>query len=128
MTSRVAVTGATGFIGWHVCERLRDAGWSVVGVVRADSRRALPIGVERAPSDLHVAGLARACAGTSAIVHAAGITSARTFADYRRVNVEGTRAVAEAARALGAKLVHISSLTAGGPAPASRPRLEAAVC
>jgi nucleoside-diphosphate-sugar epimerase len=36
-----------------------------------------------------------------------------------------TRAVAEAAHAAGARLVHVSSLAAAGPAPASAPRSEA---
>ena len=122
--ARVAVTGATGFIGWHVCERLRDAGWQVVGVVRPESHKPLPLGVQRAPANLEPAALTGACAHALAIVHAAGVTKARSAHEYRRVNVEGTRAVVEAARELGARMVHVSSLTAAGPAPADRPRTE----
>jgi dihydroflavonol-4-reductase len=125
MADRVAVTGATGFIGWHTCERLRDAGWNVAAVVRPESRKPLPAGIERTQANLEAAELTRACAHASAIVHAAGITRARSAAEYHRVNVEGTRAVAEAARALDARLVHVSSLTAAGPASADRPKTEA---
>jgi len=124
MRDRVAVTGATGFIGWHLCERLRDAGWNVVAIVRPDSPKPLPEGVERAPAILEAEAMRRACRGASTIVHAAGLTSARSADDYARVNVEGTRAAAEAARALGARLLHISSLNAGGPAPVDQPRDE----
>jgi nucleoside-diphosphate-sugar epimerase len=124
MTDRVAVTGATGFIGWHACAQLRDTGWKVVAIVRPDSQKPLPEGVERVPAVLEAATLKRACAGVSTIVHAAGITSARSAQQYARVNVDGTQAAAEAARALDARLVHISSLTAGGPASADKPRDE----
>jgi nucleoside-diphosphate-sugar epimerase len=124
VSGRAAVTGASGFIGWHVCERLRDTGWTVVGVVRPGSARPLPAGVERATAPLESGALGRACAGASAIVHAAGLTRSASETEYRRVNVEGTRAVAEAAQALDARLIHISSLAAAGPAPADRPRTE----
>jgi nucleoside-diphosphate-sugar epimerase len=40
------------------------------------------------------------------------------------VNAGGTRAVALAARAAGARLVYVSSLAAAGPAPPSSPRSE----
>ncbi len=43
---------------------------------------------------------------------------------YAAVNVEGTRAVAQAAAAAGARLVHVSSLAAAGPASAAAPRSE----
>ena len=124
MSGRVAVTGATGFIGWHVCERLRDAGWSVAAIVRPESRKPLPNGVERISADLDSSALRLACRHAGTIVHVAGITRARSDGEYHRVNVEGTRAVAEAARALNARMVHISSLTAAGPAAAGLPRTE----
>jgi nucleoside-diphosphate-sugar epimerase len=125
MTGRAAVTGATGFIGWHVCERLRDAGWHVVGVVRPESwEKPLPTHVERACAALETEALTRACSEVSVIIHAAGITQAQSSEEYHRVNVAGTRAVALAAHTLKARLVHISSLTAAGPAPVDRPRTE----
>lgn len=125
MADRVAVTGPTGFIGWHVCEAFRDAGWNVVAVVRPESRKPLPAGVERVAANLEAAALTRTFGHASAIVHLAGIMRASSIGEYRRVNVEGTREVAEAARALGARMIHVSSLTVAGPAPADRPKTEA---
>src|SRR5581483_7647923 len=125
---RVAVTGATGFIGWHACERLRDAGWTVVAIARPGGRAARPPGVELATAPLEAGALCRACEGAAAIVHAAGVIRAASDAEYRRVNVEGARAAAEAARSLGARLVHISSLTAAGPACLARPEREDDPC
>jgi nucleoside-diphosphate-sugar epimerase len=125
MTARAAVTGATGFIGWHVCERLRDAGWHVAAVVRPEStKKSVPAKVERLCAPLETDALARACSDVSVIIHAAGITRAQSSEEYHRVNVAGTRAVALAAHTLKARLVHISSLTAAGPAPVDRPRTE----
>jgi nucleoside-diphosphate-sugar epimerase len=123
MRGRVAVTGATGFIGWHVCERLRDAGWPVIATVRPGSRKAVPQGVERVEAGLDAKALGSRWLRAELIVHAAGIVPA----EYGAVNVEGTRAVVEAALALGARVVHVSSLTAAGPAPAEHPRVEADV-
>lgn len=125
MSGRVAVTGATGFIGWHVCERLRDEGWTVTAVVRPEGHKALPDGIARLPAALEPGALRRAFSGADAVVHAAGITRARSTAEYRRVNVETTRAVADAARLCDAHLVHVSSLTAAGPASPEHPRTEA---
>jgi nucleoside-diphosphate-sugar epimerase len=62
--------------------------------------------------------LAAGCRGCDAIVHLAALTHARTEAEYRRVNVEGTRALLEAARAAAPtprRVVYLSSLAAAGP-------------
>ena len=110
MTRRIAVTGARGFIGGHVTDHLAARGDAVTTVV------------VRAPCD-HAA-LVEAFGGADAVVHLAGVVSAVREDTFITGNVEVTRAVAAAARAAGARLVHISSLAAAGPAPASAPRNE----
>ena len=40
------VTGATGYVGGHLCRQLREAGWRVTGLVRAGREAAVPGGVE----------------------------------------------------------------------------------
>jgi len=105
---RIAVTGATGFIGRHLVAHLTSRGDEVVQVGRP---------LERKP-------LAAAFRGADTVVHLAGVVSTTRDEEYVEVNVEGTRAVAEAARESGARLVHVSSLAAAGPAPPQAPRTE----
>jgi dihydroflavonol-4-reductase len=120
----VAVTGATGFIGRHVTADLVARGIDVRTVVRPGSTHEVPGGatIIRAPLDARALG--EAFAGVDAIVHLAGLVSALDPKDYSAVNVRGTQEVARAAAAAGARLVHISSLAAAGPAPATAPRTE----
>ena len=76
----------------------------------------------RAP--LEASALEAAFRGAEVVVHLAGVPSAVRPQTYTEVNVEGVRAVATAARQAGARLIHISSLAAAGPAPARAPRHE----
>jgi len=125
MTTRsVAVTGATGFIGRHLVAHFVAAGVDVRAVVRPESVRALPRGVTIVRAPLVANRLGDAFAGVDAVVHLAGVTRATRAEVYEKVNVHGTRAVADAARASGARLIHISSLAAVGSASPVAPRRE----
>jgi nucleoside-diphosphate-sugar epimerase len=124
MTRVVAVTGATGFIGRHVCADLIARGRTVRAIVRPESPRPVPPGVEGLRTPLSAAALRAAFAGADAVVHLAGVVSTAHDADFAKVNVEGTRAVADAARDARIPLVHMSSLAASGPATADAPRRE----
>lgn len=60
-----------------------------------------------------------------AVFHLAGLTSAPDRSTFFRFNSEGTRNLAEAARAAGVKrFIYVSSLAAGGPAVGLAPRTE----
>ncbi len=123
----MAVTGATGFIGRHVVTRLAGDGIDVRAVVRRRQPAPghdFPSGVDIVAAALETNALTDAFRGIDAVVHLAGVVSAVREDEYTTVNVEGTRAVATAARAVRARLVHVSSLAAAGPAPAARPRSE----
>ncbi len=124
MSRRVAVTGATGFIGGHLTERLVTRGDDVRAVVRPGSPRPAAAGAAVFHAALDTSALREAFEGVEAVVHLAGVVSTTREGEYSIVNVGGTRAVAEAARAAGARLIHVSSLAAAGPAPPSRPRAE----
>jgi nucleoside-diphosphate-sugar epimerase len=120
----IAVTGATGFIGRHVAAALLARGDRVRAIVRPDSPRAAPPGVEVWSVPLTTSALETAFAVCDTVVHLAGLVAAQRDSEYVAVNVDATRAVALAARAANARLVHVSSLAAAGPAGESRPRSE----
>lgn len=120
----VSLTGATGFVGWHLAEVFRDQGWQVRAVVRPGGGRALPPGVEPRGAGLEGALLARAFDGSELVVHCAGLIRARNDAAFDAVNVDGTRAVIDACNTIGARVVVISSLAAAGPGTHARPRRE----
>jgi dihydroflavonol-4-reductase len=98
------VTGATGFVGWHVARALLERGHSVRALARDPAKLAELPGVEAIQGDLRdPASLERAVEGCGVVFHVA--------ADYRlwtrppeemyRSNVEGTRAMLDAARRAG---------------------------
>lgn len=118
------MTGATGFIGRHLVAYLSARDNEIRAVVRPGSRHPLPAGATVVRATLDVSALGKAFDGVDVVVHLAGIVSTSEDRTYTAVNVEGTRAVAEAACAAGARMIHVSSLAAAGPAPASHPRVE----
>jgi UDP-glucose 4-epimerase len=114
----ILVTGATGFIGRQLVERLSSEGGAVRGLVRPGSRQLLPSNAEPFEADLGDAdGLARAALGCDVVFHLAGkahdpSASAETF---RQVNVEGTRNLLAAATHAGVRsLVFASSVKTMG--------------
>jgi dihydroflavonol-4-reductase len=108
VTRRVAVTGANGFIGRHLTAAIAARGDTPVAVARP----------------FQAAALVDLFRGVDTVVHLAGLVSALRAEDFFTANVEGTRVVAGAAAASGARMVHVSSLAAAGPAPPSAPRSE----
>jgi dihydroflavonol-4-reductase len=104
----ILVTGATGFLGWHVTRQLLEAGHRVRALVRNPAANRLALGelagVETMTGDLRDPdSLARAVDGCGVVYHVA--------ADYRlwaprpeemyRSNVAGTRNMLGAARKAG---------------------------
>ncbi|HET9743988.1 MAG TPA: hopanoid-associated sugar epimerase [Terriglobales bacterium] len=111
------VTGATGFVGSHVAEALSQNGAELRLLVRKNSRTENIdfLHAERVEGDLTDSeSLRRAISGCEAVFHVA--------ADYRlwvrdpeamyRANVEGTRALIEAAREAGVRRVVCTSSVA----------------
>ena len=116
MTSRsVSVTGATGFLGWHLSEAFRDAGWAVRAIVRPGNRKPLPDRVEVVEAPLEYPALSAALGRSEVLVHSAALVRAASAEEINRVNVDGTRAAVDAANAAGTRLVLISSQAAHGP-------------
>jgi dihydroflavonol-4-reductase len=122
---RVALTGATGFVGHHLARSLAGLGARVTALVRATSRRQHleRAGVACVEADLEdAAALARGCRGHEFVFHAAAAVDFEADWDrFYRLNVEGTRNVIAAARAAGARrLIHTSSVVAIGASPVPR--------
>jgi dihydroflavonol-4-reductase len=108
------VTGGTGFVGANVVRELLREGVRVRVLVRpASDRRALAgLEVELAEGDLtDRASLDRAVAGVPTIYHVAADYRlwARDPRELYRANVDGTRALLEAAGAAGARRVVYTS-------------------
>lgn len=99
------VTGATGAVGPALVAALLDAGWSVKALIRPSSARRLPDGVQGVEGDIcDPAAMAQAVADVDVVFHLAALLHvadpALAIRDaQRRVNVEGTRTLVEAARA-----------------------------
>lgn len=115
---RALVTGGAGFIGSHLVDALVAAGVSVAAVDDLSTGREenVPAGVELCPADVSDAGAMLALferLRPDWVFHlAAQIDVRRAVADPAhdaRVNVAGTAAVLEAARAAGASRVVLAS-------------------
>jgi dihydroflavonol-4-reductase len=105
------VTGASGFLGWHVARVLLERGFSVRALVRPGSR-VDSLAIEPVAGDLRdAASLARAAAGCGLVFHVAADYRlwAKDPADLYRSNVEGTRNLLAAARQAGVERVVYTS-------------------
>ena len=94
----VLVTGATGFLGEHLCRVLVDQGHTVRGLARSRSTLLNDLGVEHVRGDvLEGDELDAALAGVSAVFHLAGAVSRDPDDAQRmmRLHVDGTRRVLE---------------------------------
>jgi dihydroflavonol-4-reductase len=128
---KVLITGASGFLGSHLCERMVKDGHQVRVLCRPTSSlsRLSECNVEKIFGDITNAdSLQRAVQGCEYVIHAAANVSYwRGEEDWQmKVNAEGTRNVAVAARAAGVtRLLHVSSVAAVGlPSDASQPANE----
>ncbi len=116
---KLLVTGATGFLGGRIVERLVGSGHEVRALVRDPrTQRAADCGAEPTAGDVADGeAVIRAARGCDAIVHAAALV--RVWVpdrrEFERVNVQGFDAVARAAEARSARLVYVSSFLALGP-------------
>ncbi|HVP67688.1 MAG TPA: NAD-dependent epimerase/dehydratase family protein [Anaeromyxobacteraceae bacterium] len=125
---RWLLTGATGFIGMNLAERLVARGDEVRALVRdpAGAGELVRLGAELARGDVSRPDtLEPAVEGVDAVVHLAGLVKAVTRDELFDVNAGGTEALASAAAAAGRlRFVLVSSLAAAGPSRPDRPRTE----
>jgi dihydroflavonol-4-reductase len=105
------VTGASGFLGWHVARQLAERGHRVRALVRPGSR-VRELEVETATGDLRdAASVERAVGGCGLVFHVAADYRlwARRPEELYQSNVEGTRNVLAAAERAGVERVVYTS-------------------
>jgi uncharacterized protein YbjT (DUF2867 family) len=117
---KIAITGGTGFVGRNIARLLAGEGHDVVLVARGRDRTDPTIRtLNRArfvSMDLDdPAEIVQAFAGCEAVVHCAGINREQGGQNYRRVHVEGTRNVIEAARQVGVRKIAMISFLRARP-------------
>lgn len=112
---KIAITGATGFVGRHLIAQAVFEGHQV----RALTRRPQPPqpgvswieGAIDPPRNLDLL-----VAGADAVIHVAGAINAPDRAGFAACNIDGTAAMVEAGRSAGVRrFVHVSSLAAREP-------------
>jgi UDP-glucose 4-epimerase len=125
MNERVLITGASGFLGYHIIHAAIEKGLTVFGAVRKNSNiehlRKLALNFLYLDYN-DVEGMGRQLAENNIdyIIHAAGDTKAITQQGYDLVNATYTLNLAKAAKRPRnniKKFVFISSLAATGPLP-----------
>jgi NADH dehydrogenase len=132
--SLVTVFGGSGFVGRHAVRALAADGWRVRAAVRRPdlAGHLQPMG---AVGQIHAVqanvrfpdSVRRAVEGADAVVNLVGILAKSGRQTFQAVHTAGARAIAEAARAAGAKtLVHVSAIGADKRSKATYGRTKAA--
>ena len=112
---KLFLTGVTGFLGSRLLARLIDDDRELLALVRETASEEEPgAKVPWVVGDLlDVPSYGAALHGVDAIVHLAGLTGKASAGDYARVNLNGTRVLAETARRAGVpRFLFVSSVAA----------------
>ena len=128
----VTIFGGSGFVGRHAVRALAARGYRVrVAVRRPDLAFHLqPLGtvgqIKAVQANLRYRwSVDRACEGADHVVNLVGILKETSRQSFPAVQEFGARAVAEAARAAGAKLTHVSAIGADEDSPSAYARTKA---
>ena len=125
---KIAITGASGFIGSRLTPYLHDRGHEVVALVRSNEKTPHLGNAEIATGICDITdrdSLKPALEGIQILIHLAALFNhpEASWDDYHRVNVEGTRNVLEAAKQSGVhRVIHCSTggvVTGSGKPPYS---------
>jgi len=117
---RLLINGATGFIGSHLIEYLMSEGHQVIGLIRNPQKTGFldSLSVPYRVADItDPVSLERSITGEfDAVVNTVAVVGSRKSWDtFRKINVEGTKNLADAMTKAGIKrLIHLSSVAAYG--------------
>ncbi|MCX6924358.1 MAG: NAD-dependent epimerase/dehydratase family protein [Verrucomicrobia bacterium] len=129
---KILLTGASGFVGSHILDSLRQRGLATVVLLRPTSNQQF---IASHLSDIELRwgsmddpdSLRKAMTGITHVVHCAGATKAARVSGFYEVNQVGTRNLVSAVNAQAGqvqRMVHVSSLAAAGPAVPDKPLRE----
>ena len=129
---KVLLTGANGFVGSHILDRLCAKGIATVVLLRSTANKRF---IEKHLQQVEVrvgglddsASLREAMRDVTHVIHSAGCVKALRVEEFYKVNQFGTRAIVTAINQQQGRvqrLVHLSSMAAGGYAPSERPARE----
>jgi nucleoside-diphosphate-sugar epimerase len=129
LTEQVLVTGASGFIGYHLVRALVEDGYEVTCLVRptSDLSALAPFNVSFVEGDVtQLDSLLVPVRSVTTVFHLAASTASFSSDMQKQVNEGGVRNVAEACAASDnvPKLILVSSSAAAGPSPPDRPMRE----
>ncbi|MGH7625124.1 MAG: complex I NDUFA9 subunit family protein [Gemmatimonadaceae bacterium] len=118
----VLVTGASGFVGMHVCHELCRRGWSVRALAHSPGKaaqRLAGLSLEIVVGDLRDASVVhRAVGGMGTVVHLAAIAIERAGQRYEQVNADATATLLREAKAARVeRFVHMSQNGASSGSP-----------
>jgi len=124
---RISVTGATGFIGRHLVNRLLTADHEVVALVHTNSGEGTAgKGVTRAAGSVEdVPSLEAAFGGVTTVYHLVGLIAESGTATFEQTVVRGTENVVAASQAMGvSRIVYLSAMGAAADAPSQYHRTK----
>ncbi|WP_241579846.1 NAD-dependent epimerase/dehydratase family protein [Rosenbergiella nectarea] len=118
MTQTVALTGATGFIGSHIVEKLLSAGFQVRALTRSPSHNTNLPGMTWVRGSLeNESSLVELVTGADVVIHCAGQVRGKNISTFTQANVEGSLRLLRAAEEGTSckRYLFISSLAARHP-------------
>jgi len=116
---KIALTGATGFLGQHLLTALLSAGHEVNALIRSPDKLPKDIGehvsLSLTKGNLS-ADLTQWAQSADCVIHLAGLIKARNRAEFMAVNADGAARVAKAAQSAKVpRFILLSSMTAREP-------------
>lgn len=108
---KVAITGASGFIGKNLCTYLQNLNYEIVPIIRTEPKNGFfteTLKIEPVIADVRdYPALLESFTGVDAVIHLAALFNnpENSLKDYEEINVEGTRNTITAAHAAGVKKI-----------------------